>query len=47
MPAAAFAAMPSFAVVKGRKHHQALLVEVEIFSFNEPLIGIGGWLVIH
>jgi hypothetical protein len=47
MPTAAFAAMPSFAVVKRRKHHQALLVEVEIFSFNEPLIGIGGWLVIH
>lgn len=47
MPAAAFAAMPSFAVIKGCKHHQPLLVEVEVFSFNEPLVGIWGWFVKH
>ena len=37
MPAAAFAAMASFAVVLSSKYHQALLVEVKINVFNEPL----------
>jgi hypothetical protein len=47
MPTAAFAAMTSFAVIKGRKHHQTLLVEVEIFSFNELLVRSGGWFAEH
>lgn len=43
MPAPAFATMPAFEVVFFRKNHQATLVEVEIFSFNERLLnGFGG-----
>lgn len=38
MPAPTFAAMPTFEMVFFRKHHQAVLVEVEIFSFNQRLL---------
>lgn len=45
MPAAALAAIASFAVVFGSKNHQPLLVEVKINIFNEALGRLRYWLV--
>jgi hypothetical protein len=47
MPAPTLATMPAFEVVFFRKNHQATLVEVVVFSFNERLFGGFGGLGVH
>jgi hypothetical protein len=46
MPAAAFATIAPFAVVKLSEHHQAVGVKVEVFSFYQTF-GRFGNSVLH